>query len=412
LISESTNRLSELFEAGLYLDLQKQAPQVAAFFRLESERVQREAVAAAEAARSRRRRIADAARSVCAALEAAGLSVAEPLRNVPAKALVAAEYELEGLQSTVNAGLRALAPVAKSGGEDIRSDVRDLAARLGAEETPATFAEWLNSQEVAPSPADARLDAAMAAIDALGDSKLAAAYAARAAALGGATGDHRALLLDSLLLDAARDARRLRENGALGALLGQAAAGLEALGTQAALTLATKIRQELPAPSTKEEMERLLAEAAHVAEREKATIAATARRQAVLSALASLGYEVREGMATVWARDGRLLVRKPGAADYGVELGAPADASRLQVRLVGSDRPSAPRNAGRDRDQEVSWCGDFSRLREILIEKGGDISVDRAIDAGAQPVKTVAFPDTTTEGARDVETSRHQRTLQ
>ena len=56
-----------------------------------------------------------------------------------------------------------------------------------------------------------------------------------------------------------------------------------------------------------------------------ADIAATARRKAVLGGLAALGYEVRETLATALAREGRIVVRKPGTQDYGVELAAPVD---------------------------------------------------------------------------------------
>ena len=98
-------------------------------------------------------------------------------------------------------------------------------------------------------------------------------------------------------------------------------------------------------------------------------------------------------MATAWARDGRLVVRKPHAPDYGVELAAPADASRLQVRLVGSDRPSVPRTSRRDADQETSWCGDFGRLRTILNGQGQAVTVERAVEPGKQPVRTVRFED-------------------
>ena len=52
-------------------------------------------------------------------------------------------------------------------------------------------------------------------------------------------------------------------------------------------------------------------------------MAATARRRAVLGGLAKLGYEVRETMATAWANDGRLVLRKPNANDYGIELERP-----------------------------------------------------------------------------------------
>lgn len=101
-------------------------------------------------------------------------------------------------------------------------------------------------------------------------------------------------------------------------------------------------------------------------------------------------------MATAWARDGRLVVRKPGMTDYGVELAAPADTARLQVRLVGAQTPMQSRSAARDRDHEASWCAEFGALQALLAERGDDLRIERAIEMGVQPVKTVAF-----EGAHD-----------
>ena len=112
-------------------------------------------------------------------------------------------------------------------------------------------------------------------------------------------------------------------------------------------------------------------------ETERRRAAAAARRRAVLGGLASLGYEIREGMDAAWANDGRIVVRRPGTEDYGVELAAPADVSRLQARLVGSDRPQAPRDAARDRDQETIWCGQFDQLRAIVAGEGGRIEIER-----------------------------------
>jgi hypothetical protein len=103
-------------------------------------------------------------------------------------------------------------------------------------------------------------------------------------------------------------------------------------------------------------------------------------------ALAELGYEVRDTMATAWARDGRLVVQKPGATDYGVELGAPADLARLQVRLVGSDRPSVSRSAERDRDMETIRCSDFDRLSHLLGGRGGEMVIEHALDCSRCPL--------------------------
>ena len=410
-IADSLSRLTTLFEAGRHLDVQKQAPQIATFLRSETERLIREAIAAAEAARGRRRRIADAARSVCAALEALGRPIPKPLVDVTAKVSRAGEHELEELQATVDAGFRGLVLASPSdGGDAVGADARALATRLGAQEAPDTLGEWLARQEPATSASDARLDGALAAVETLGNAELVAKYTARAATLEGITGERRTLLLDSLLLDASRDAKRLREETALRSRLREAAGGLDALGTQAAIAQANRIRQALASASS-QEAENLLSEATKAVEEETAAIATVARRQAVLSAFAAIGYEVREGMSTVWARDGRLVVRKPGTGDYGVELGAPADAARMQVRLVGADRPSAPRTTVRDRDQEVSWCSDFAHLRDIVLKSGGDITIERAVEAGAQPVKTVVFSDAASEVRRDIETSPQIRTL-
>jgi hypothetical protein len=62
-----------------------------------------------------------------------------------------------------------------------------------------------------------------------------------------------------------------------------------------------------------------------------------------------------------------------------VEVGAPADLDRLQVRLVGSDWPSQPRTARRDADREASWCGEFDRLKDLLAAASSEVVVERAI---------------------------------
>jgi hypothetical protein len=135
----------------------------------------------------------------------------------------------------------------------------------------------------------------------------------------------------------------------------------------------------------------LVLEAQVVADRETNTIIAAARRKAVLNGLATLGYEIRATMETAWAREGRLVITRPGRSDYGVELGAPADASRLQFRLVGSEAPSMPRTASRDKDEEAIWCSEFERLRALISTQGGSVELERVVAPGVQAVKSIAF---------------------
>lgn len=71
---------------------------------------------------------------------------------------------------------------------------------------------------------------------------------------------------------------------------------------------------------------------------ETKAMAGASRREAILKGLSELGYEVRENMATAWAEDGRIVVRKPNEKGYGVELGAVGDAERMQVQLVSFEQ--------------------------------------------------------------------------
>jgi hypothetical protein len=137
--------------------------------------------------------------------------------------------------------------------------------------------------------------------------------------------------------------------------------------------------------------ERLISDAG-VALRDATTqLAAVARRKAILVGLSALGYEVRQGMETSWARDGRIVLKKPDANDYGVELGAPGDASRMQVRIVGSNQPTVSRSPSRDREQETVWCNEFQQLQSLMSKNGNEVVIEKMIGIGIQPVKSVAM---------------------
>lgn len=46
------------------------------------------------------------------------------------------------------------------------------------------------------------------------------------------------------------------------------------------------------------------------------------------------------------------------------------------------------------------WCSEFERLKGILHTDGDAIAIDRALEAGAQVVKTVAFPSAEEQSER------------
>jgi hypothetical protein len=407
-IERRSAALERLLAEGRFRELQRQAPLVVGFFTNEVDGIRARAVAAAEAARSKRRRIAAAAVTLISALESSGRLPPADLRDIAARADFASDVDLAAMQSVLNRNYSSLTTVPERGPRSETS--KQLAQRLGDEETPRSFSDWLATQGIVAEERDARLDSLMAEIDALEESQTARPILERAAAIKAETSaSRRALLTDSLVLDLSEHSRRRRSQASLAEKLRVLRANLSTLGLADARAMELEITSMLDS-SAFEAADAVIVRGSALVESETAKLAAAARRRAVLQGLAELGYEVRDKMATAWARDGRLVVQKPGATDYGVELGAPADLARLQVRLVGSDRPSVPRSAERDRDMETIWCSDFDRLHDLLGGQGGEMVIERALEAGAQPLMTVTF-DQPTATATSVSRNRSTRQL-
>lgn len=366
-----------------WMDVQKGAPEAVAFLQAEAARLEASATAAAAAARHRGRRAAEAARSVAGALEAAGVAVPPGLQ-------AAAQGRAGSLEEAERLVAACLALVPASRSDPAATAARgELAARLGAGETARTVGDLLASREPEPTATERRLDALLAELGILDADGI---FARRADAVAlEADPSRRALLTDSLVMDAAAHVAAIRHQEAASSRLLAAAASLAGLHGPDAEELCDRL-QVAAGQGGVEAEGALVPEAEAMLEAHSKTAAAAARRRAVLAGLATLGYEVRETMASAWERDGRIVVRKPGAADYGVELGAPADAARLQVRLVGSAQPSAPRDARRDADQETIWCSEFDQLRAGLASAGGEVIIERALRPGEQPLRSVAMP--------------------
>ena len=105
-------------------------------------------------------------------------------------------------------------------------------------------------------------------------------------------------------------------------------------------------------------------------------------------------------MATAWAENGRIVVRKPNEKGYGVELGAVEDAERVQVQLVSFEPSSDASKASQDRDRETIWCSEFSRLQSLLEKSGTSLHIEKALPVGAKPLKQVQEPSITSERSR------------
>lgn len=377
------------FAAEQWMPLQKQAPELTAAVRAQIDRLRAEAVAEAAAARTRYRRMAEGARGLIAALEAKHLPVEATLRAVATRAAFGDEAQFAAAEAAMNAALRQLVTRPRPAAVD--AEQHAFAQRLAAGAEQQSLAAWLAMQPQ-PTGRDTRLDELMAEIALHADARALQSFEDRAAAIIKQTDEpQRVLLIDSLILDAGKWVADRRWSEAVVTRLQEARASLKPFAHAQAAALSDEIAAAL-ASSELAAANRLCAEAKDFAERATREMAAEARRQAVLTGLAALGYEVRAGMATAWAQDGRLVLRKPMSADYGVELGAAPDLARLQIRLVGADRPLEPRSRDRDRDQETIWCGEFSRLQADLAAQGDGLVIERAMEPGVQPVKTIAMP--------------------
>jgi hypothetical protein len=408
-IASRRETLTALFNSDQWLDLQKMAPAMTDFLTAEEKRIKLQAQAAAELARSKRRHLTDSARSLIIFLESAGKPVPDAVRAIPRKAIQADDQELASMKAIISREMQQDTNRDTAGA--LSADDRELAKRLGAGGKGQMIAEWLALNQVSTTDTSStRLDALLAEIEISGDASVAQDFVARAAAIAGEESEQRrSLLTDSLILDAAENARRRREQEAKVNQLRAMQASLEGLATPPAQAMAGSIANALQTRDAAG-IDRLIAEGTSLIETETRDLAAMSRRRAILTGLASLGYEVREGMTTSWVRDGRIMLRKPGTPDYGVELGAPADAARLQIRLVGSDRPSTPRNTQRDRDQETIWCSEFGKLQDLIAKSSGELIIERAQPVGAVAVKTVAMESTAGED-RDIERPVGARTV-
>jgi hypothetical protein len=379
--------LEALFHSEQWVDLQKDAAQAIEHFRFEGERLRSEAVAEV-AQRSRQRRTLDAARSIAASLAKAGQPVPVALTAAIEGAMTATGPDLDAMQRTVEASIATLVqgqPKTQSSGQS------DLAARLNAGGPIPAFAQWLE-ENARPDPQVERLDGLLSELRTCATFVDITDLTARALSISAEpSADRRALLTDSLVLEAARRLRDERAIEAATAKAMQVRAQLAALSSERGHACSIQLDAAITDRNVAE-MRARITDGETLLDEGRRQASAVARRRAVLGGLASLGYEVREGMEAAWAKEGRIVVRRPGTDDYGVELAAPVDASRMQARLVGSDQPSSPRNAMRDKDQETIWCGQFDQLRSVLADRGGHVEIERALPAGEQAVKTISLP--------------------
>ncbi|MBN3568965.1 hypothetical protein [Burkholderia cenocepacia] len=375
--------LAALIAADAFMDLQKKVPDEIAFLKADLARRQLEAVDRAEQAAKRRRQGRLGATTLLGALEAKGIEAPVELRRQLDR--LSSGDVVEHADALLAQGYALLTPNVERTLNDAQ---RALTTRLMPAETPAAFQAWKAAQSIASrDPVLDRLDRQIGEARVFLGAQEVAGFSSRLDGLDDETNEaRRNLLLDSVILDLANAIETARARRAAITVLEELTAEMGAYDTAATVAFAERARQcdTTTLPDIVAELTRAGQDLIAQLRQEQAAVA---RRNAILSGLARLGYDVHEGMTTAWAKDGRVVVKKPSLPGYGVEVGGQAQAGRLQVRAVSL---VANRDVARDKDVETLWCGDFARLQALLAQHGDDLLIERAMGVGEVPLKVVA----------------------
>ncbi|MCY0857411.1 hypothetical protein [Cupriavidus sp. D39] len=409
--------LQALLEADRFGALQRGAAAELAFLQGDLEACRQRAAEQAGQARQQQRQLIQNAATLRRAHQQRDQQ-RDPQRALPADLLTALQAIEDGTlhgpqaQAALARGFTLMAPPEERAA--LSDAQRALASALSAGVPTETLSQWQARQ---PGATDARLrqiDHHIGMLEALDDHDAAASFAARAANAQAETASaRRSMLLDSLLLDLAAAARERQVRAGWLLRLDALAARLDGLGTLGSGTLdqdALALRKVIDIACQAADAATIGVQCEHgeaMLETLLQRQAALARREAVLGGLASLGYEVREGMATAWAEQGKVALRKTATPGYGVELGGAGDSARLQVRAVAF---SEVRDTSRDRDIETIWCGEFTRLQALVAQRGAGIEIERALPVGAAPLR-VATLENEPAPAAAATTASLQRTL-
>lgn len=379
---ERHTRLRTLLAEDQLAELQKAVPVEIEHLRRDLEDREERAIIRAAERRQRDRRVQENAATLRDALQAKPESVNQVL--LEALSRLASGASREDAERLLAEGF---AHLSKANEEPTLSDTqRALAQQLKVDEPEVSLREWIAAREP-DSTRDVRLlriDRHIVELQLLQGAERAAPFLlALESAETETDAKRRNLLLDSMVLDLAASTRNFhRQRACLEQLQDLASEVKTYTGTEHATLLdhvgACTTDTELSVTTGLIEQCKTLI-ASHL--QDQATLA---RRKVVLSGLASLGYEVREGMATAWAETGKVVLRKAATPGYGVEVGGKADNGRLQVRAVAL---SSDRDRARDRDIETIWCGEFRRLQDLLKDKGSELLIERALSVGEVPLK-------------------------
>lgn len=370
------------------------------FYRQEASNARAVVIEKAASLLRRRRQLPGAAARVLAELRQKGIEAPLGLSEA-AGVLGAPEGELARMEAAIQG---ALALLERHRVEEERSEADSRLAAIARGYAPAagamSIADWLATHpgEMPPLLSD-RLTRLISEIEGWGGELASRPLLDRMAAIAQELDPgHRALLEDSLVLEVEEIRARQRRLQDVRARLHATLASLAPFTCEEA----ENWRREIAAALASDDVEKaslMVANAAAWRAEAAAREEADARRKAVLESLALLGYEVREGMAAVWAERGRVVVAKPQDPSHGVELALPPTGEAMQARVVAFRDPGQPETPNlRDREIEEMWCQELAEVRTSLESRGFSASILRAEPPGVVPLRKVERRPSRAEG--------------
>lgn len=197
------------------------------------------------------------------------------------------------------------------------------------------------------------------------------------------------LLTDSLIVDLSTFCSERRERAKAARLLTDLKVELNAVspGVTIVAQLLVDVDAALQRLPDLKSAQQLVTQARAALKREVSKNTAASKRNAVLEGFAALGYDIKEGMATAWAQNGRIVLSKKSSPTVGVEIGSAESAEEIQLRAVAVVPKGTQRNSANDREIEVAWCFELAKIREVLNAAGTQSQIEKALPAGSTPLK-------------------------
>lgn len=394
---ERRHQLGTLLAQDAFMDLQKQVPDEIAFLSADAGRRRQIAVDKIAQAKKRQRQGRDSATALITALKVRGIALSSELES--SLNAIASGTEFQNADATLARGFALLAPQDTT---DLSDAQRSAVSSLMTGMEDQGFMAWKQTHKSGISnPRIERVDHQIAELETILEADAMADFMSRLRIIETMdSGSQQNLLLDSLILDLAAALEAARKHQVAMNELLALAADLRA-GDLPSVTLLERINY-CGSSTALSVITGLISECKGFIAQAQQNWEAELRRDVILQGLAKLGYEVNEGMKTAWAKGGQVIAKKSSLPGYGVEIGGQAQSGRLQIRSVALTNNRDP---SRDKDVETIWCGEFTKLQQLLAEHGDNLIIERALGVGTVPLKVVI------DGAVDNQTIQSSRTL-